>query len=131
LAIERLYRLPVLLIVTFRPEFRPPWSGRPEVTMLALNRLDKGERVALVQQVAGDRALPDAVVAEVAERTDGVPLFVEELTKSILESGLVRAKAALYALRGALPPFAIPTTLHDSLLARLDRLASVRRVAQI
>jgi class 3 adenylate cyclase/predicted ATPase len=116
LVVERVGRLPVLLIVTFRPEFQPPWIGQPQVTTLALNRLDRRERTALVEQVAGGKALPDEVIAQIADRTDGVPLFVEELTKSVLESGV--------------PLVGIPTTLHASLLARLDRLASVRLVAQ-
>jgi predicted ATPase len=116
LTIERVRSLPVLLIVAFRPEFQPPWTGQPQVTMLALNRLDRRDRAALVAQIAGDKALPDEVVDQIVDRTDGVPLFVEELTKSVLESGV--------------PLVGIPTTLHDSLMARLDRLESVRRVAQ-
>jgi predicted ATPase len=116
LTVERVRSLPVLLIVTFRPEFQPPWTGQPQVTLLALNRLDRRDRIALVEQVAGGKALPEEVVAQIVDRTDGVPLFVEELTKTILESGV--------------SPFGIPTTLHDSLMARLDRLASVRHVAQ-
>jgi predicted ATPase len=131
LTVERVRSLPVLLLVTFRPEFQPPWTGQPQVTMLALNRLDRRDRIALVEQIAGGKALPDEVVNQIVDRTDGVPLFVEELTESVLESGLLREEADRYALDGALPPFAIPTTLHDSLMARLDRLASVRRVAQI
>ena len=131
LTVERVRSLPVLLIVTFRPEFQPPWTGQPQVTMLALNRLDRRDRTALVEQIAGGKALPDEVVAQIVDRTDGVPLFVEELTKSVLESGLLREEADRYVLDRALPPFAIPTTLHDSLMARLDRLASVRLVAQI
>ena len=131
LAIERVGSLPVLLIVTFRPEFQPPWTGQPQVTMLALNRLDRHDRTVLVEQIAGGKALPDEVVDQIADRADGVPLFVEELTKSVLESGLLREERDRYVLDGVLPPFAIPTTLHDSLLARLDRLASVRNVAQI
>jgi predicted ATPase len=107
----------VLLIVTFRPEFQPPWVGQPRVTMLTLNRLDRHDRTALVTQIAGGLALSNETVDQIAERTDGVPLFVEELTKSVLESGV--------------SPFGIPATLHDSLMARLDRLGSVRRVAQI
>jgi class 3 adenylate cyclase/predicted ATPase len=130
LTVERIRSLPVLLIVTFRPEFQPPWTGQPQVTMLALNRLDRRYRTALVEQIADGKALPDEVVAEIVDRTDGVPLFVEELTKSVLESGLLREEADRYVLDGPLPPFAIPTSLHDSLLARLDRLASVRLVAQ-
>ena len=131
LAVERVRGLPVLLIVTFRPEFQPPWTGQPQVSMVALNRLDRRERIALVEQLAGGKALPDEVVDQIVEHADGVPLFVEELTKSVLESGLLREEADHYLLDGALPPFAVPTSLHDSLMARLDRLASVRLVAQI
>jgi class 3 adenylate cyclase/tetratricopeptide (TPR) repeat protein len=117
LTIEAVRGLPVLLIVTFRPEFRPPWTGQPQVTMLALNRLERRERVILAMQIAGYQALANDVIDQIVERTDGVPLFVEELTKSVLESGV--------------PLVGIPTTLHDSLMARLDRLASVRHLAQI
>jgi class 3 adenylate cyclase/predicted ATPase len=131
LTVESARRLPMLLIVTFRPEFQPSWIGQPRVTMLALNRLDRRDRAALMVQVAGGKTLPVEVVGQIADRTDGIPLFVEELTKSVLESGLLREEADRYALDRALPPFAIPTSLHDSLLARLDRLASVRLVAQI
>src|SRR5262252_5519070 len=130
LIVERMRSLPVLLIVTFRPEFQPPWTGQPQVTMLVLNRLDRRDRTALVAQIAG-KALPDEVVDQITERTDGVPLFVEELTRSVLESGRLREETDRYVLERALSPFAIPTTLRDSLLARLDRLASVRLVAQI
>src|SRR5271163_2972499 len=119
-----------MLIVTFRPEFQPPWVGQPQVTMLALNRLDRRGRTDLVKQITSGKALPDEVIDQIVERTDGVPLFVEELTKSVLESGLLREESDRYVLDGALPPFAVPTTLHASLLARLDRLASVRLVAQ-
>jgi DNA-binding winged helix-turn-helix (wHTH) protein/predicted ATPase len=128
--VERARDLRVLLILTFRPEFQPPWSGQPRVTMLALNRLDRRDRISLVTQVAG-KALPDAVIDQIADRTDGVPLFVEELTKSVLESGLLRAETDRYVTDGALPPFAIPTSLYASLLARLDRQKSARLAAQI
>ena len=117
LAVERVRNLPVLMVVTFRPEFQSPWTGQPQVTMLALSRLDRRDRAALAAQVAGTRTLPDEVVSQIVDRTDGVPLFVEELTKSVLESGV--------SLVG------IPATLHDSLMARLDRLGLVRRIAQI
>src|SRR5437764_4340879 len=117
--------------MTFRPEFQPPWIGQPQVTMLALNRLDRRDRTALIAQIADGKALPDDVADQIAERTDGVPLFVEELTRSVLESGLLREETDRYVLDRALPPLAIPTSLHDSLMARLDRLASVRQVAQI
>jgi class 3 adenylate cyclase/tetratricopeptide (TPR) repeat protein len=117
LTIEPVRSLPVLLIVTFRPEFQPPWIGQPQVSMLTLNRLERRDRIALVAQIAGGTALPDEVVAQIANRTDGVPLFVEELTKSVLESGVSAV--------------GIPTSLHDSLMARLDRLGPVRQLAQI
>jgi class 3 adenylate cyclase/tetratricopeptide (TPR) repeat protein len=117
LRVERVRSLPVLLIVTFRHEFQPPWTGQPHVTMLTLNRLDRRDGTALVEQIAGGNALPNEVVDQIVNRTDGVPLFVEELTKSVVESGVRSAE--------------IPTSLHDSLMARLDRLATVRLVAQI
>src|SRR5262249_2123648 len=130
LAVERMRHLSVLLIVTFRPEFQPPWIGQPRVTMRALNRLDRDEGTALVKQIA-EKAVPGEVVAQIIDRTDGVPLFVEELTKSVLEGGLLREEDGRYSLEGALPSFAIPATLHDSLLARLDRLGSAPPGAQI
>src|SRR5262249_10212578 len=102
-----------------------------QVTMLVLNRLDGYGRMSLVEQIAGGKALPDEIVAPLVDRTDGVPLFIEELTKSVLESGLLREERDRYVLDGPLTQFAIPTTLHASLLARLDRLGSARRVAQI
>jgi class 3 adenylate cyclase/predicted ATPase len=131
LAVERVRSLRVLLVITFRPDFQPPWIGQPQVTMLALNRLDRRDRTALVKQIAGGKPLPAEVVDQIVDRTDGVPLFVEEFTKSVLESGILREQADRYVLDRTLPPLAIPTTLHDSLMARLDRLASVRLVAQI
>ncbi|HEY2227535.1 MAG TPA: AAA family ATPase, partial [Xanthobacteraceae bacterium] len=131
LTVERVRSLPVLLIVTFRPEFQPPWTGQPQVTMLALNRLGPRDRTVLAEQVAGGKTLPTEVIDQIVDRTDGVPLFVEELTKSVLESGLLRAEADRFVLDHALPPLGFPTTLQASLLARLDRLASVRHVAQI
>jgi class 3 adenylate cyclase/predicted ATPase len=131
LAVERVRSLPALLVVTSRPEFDPPRIGQPQVTMLVLNRLDRREQTTLVAQTAGGKLLPDEVVSQILDRTDGVPLFVEELTKSVLESGVLREEADRYVLDRTLTPLAIPTTLQDSLMARLDRLASVRLVAQI
>jgi class 3 adenylate cyclase/predicted ATPase len=131
LTVERVRRLPVLLIITFRPEFQPAWRREAHVTRLVLNRLDRHARSALVKQIAGGKELPNEVVAQIVERTDGVPLFIEELTKSVLESGLLREEEGRHVLDGPLPPLAIPTSLHGSLMARLDRLASVRQVAQI
>src|SRR5262249_16472010 len=119
LTVEHLRSLPVLLLVPFRPDFQPPWAGLPQVTMLALNRLDRRDRTTLVAQISGGKALPDEVVDQIADRTDGVPLFVEELTKTVLESGLLHAEADRYVLDRALPPLAIPTTLHHSLIAPL------------
>jgi class 3 adenylate cyclase/predicted ATPase len=126
--IERVADWPVLLLGLFRPEFQPPWVGQPQVTMLNLTRLDRQDTVAMVTNVAGNAALPPEIVAEIAERTDGVPLFVEEMTKTVLESG-AQAPAAL----SAMPHWAlsVPATLHASLMARLDRLGpTAREVAQ-
>ena len=131
LAVERVGSLAVLLIVTFRPELRPPWTGQSHVTMLVLKRLERSDRIALVAQLTGGKALPDELMDQIVDRTDGVPLFVEELTKSILESGRLREEGARYVLDRALPALAIPASLHASLTARLDRSASGRRVAQI
>ncbi len=131
LTIARIRRLPVLLIITFRPEFQEAWSGAAHVSTLLLNRLDAGEGTVLAETVAG-KALPDEVVTHIAARTDGVPLFVEELTRAVLESGLVRDEGDRYALDRAIPSFAIPPSLHASLLARLDRLGpTAKEIAQI
>ena len=128
LVIERVPRLPVLVLVTFRPEFQPPWSGQAQVTVLVLNRLDRGQGATLVQAVVGAGALPGDVVAEIVKRTDGVPLFVEEMTKAVLEGG---SAGTLFSRAGAPAPN-VPATLHASLMARLDRLGSTaREVAQI
>jgi predicted ATPase len=131
LAVERVNSLPVLLVVTFRPEFQPPRIGQPQVTMLALKRLDRRDRTAMIAKVAGRKRLPGEVVDQIADRTDGVPLFIEELTKSVMESGVLREEADRFLLDSKLRPHDIPMTLHDSLMARLDRLPSVRLVAQI
>src|SRR5207237_10737088 len=130
LTLDAFRSLSLLLRPALRPEFPPPSSGEPHVAMLVLNRLDRHNRAALVAQIAG-KALPDNVVAQIVERTDGVPLFVEELTKNILESELLREKEDHYVHDGPLPALAIPTSLHASLTARLDRFVSVRHVAQI
>ena len=131
LAIERIQRMPVLAIITFRPDFVPPWSGQPHVSTLALTRLGRREGAAMVDRVVGNKALPAEVSAQIVWKTDGVPLFVEELTKTVLESGLLKDTGDRYELAAPMPPLAIPSTLHDSLLARLDRLAPVKEVAQI
>jgi predicted ATPase/class 3 adenylate cyclase len=129
--VERIQQLPVLLLVTARPEFAPPWPSHAHVTTLPLTRLSRQEGAALVQHVTGGKALPKEVMDQILTRTDGVPLFVEELTKMLTESPLMQERAGDYVLDGPLPALTIPTTLHDSLMARLDRLAPVRDVAQI
>jgi class 3 adenylate cyclase/predicted ATPase len=131
LAIDRLQRLPALLVVTFRPEFQPPWTTHAQATLLTLNRLGARQATAIVDRVAGGKALPAEVLEQILARADGVPLFVEELTKAVLELGLMREESGRYVLVGPLPTAAIPLTLHGSLLARLDRLAPVKEVAQV
>ena len=128
LTIDRVRRLPVLLIVTFRPEFQHAWSGQSHVTMLALNRLGERDVAALVRRLAGNATLGNQIVEDIAERTDGVPLFIEELTKAVLESGDGNATLAA----SPSPALSIPATLHASLIARLDRLGPVaKEVGQI
>jgi class 3 adenylate cyclase/tetratricopeptide (TPR) repeat protein len=131
LAIERIRRLPILLLITFRPEFEAPWKGLPDVATVALGRLDRSHSEALIGRMTSGRKLPPEVMAQIVAKTDGVPLFVEELTKNILESGLLIEDGEGYRLDAPLPPLAIPSTLQDSLMARLDRLASVKEIAQI
>jgi class 3 adenylate cyclase/DNA-binding SARP family transcriptional activator len=123
--------LPLLLVVTTRPEAQPAWVGAPHVTMVHLNRLGRSDSAAIIGGVTKGKALPDAVVEQVLVHSDGVPLFIEELTCTLLESGLLRETVDRYVLDGPLPPLAIPITLQDSLVARLDRLGSVKDVAQI
>jgi class 3 adenylate cyclase/predicted ATPase len=130
LVIERIQRLRVLVLITFRPEFQPPWAGQTHVTTLTMSRLGRRQGADLVARVTGDKPLPAEIVEQIVARTDGVPLFAEELTKTVLESGLLRDAGDRYELSGPLSPLAIPTTLHDSLMARLDRLAPVKELAQ-
>lgn len=131
LLIERARTAAVLLVITFRPEFKPPWVAQPHVTPLTLNRLSRKQGAAMVEQLTAGKALPPEVQKQIVAKTDGVPLFVEELTKTVLESSLLREEDDRYSLLGPLPPLAIPATLHDSLTARLDRLVPVKEVAQI
>jgi tetratricopeptide (TPR) repeat protein len=130
-AVARVAVMPVLLVMTFRPEFQPTWVGQPHVTMLPLGRLGRRDATAIIEGVTKGKALPDEVAEQILARTDGVPLFIEELTSTLLESGLMRETSDRYVLDGPLPPLAIPTTLQASLVARLDRLATVMDVAQI
>jgi class 3 adenylate cyclase/predicted ATPase len=127
LIVGRVSQHSVLLIITARPEFNAPWSSHSHCSMLSLTRLNPGEGAALVQRVAGNKLIPERVMKQVLARTDGVPLFIEELTKTVLESGFIGEQGG----EGSLPPLLIPATLQGSLLARLDRLAPVREVAQI
>ena len=131
LIVERAPSLPLLAIVTFRPEFAPPWVGRPQVTLISLSRLPHRLRAEMIMHVTGGKALPKEIADQITDRTDGVPLFIEELTKSVIESGLLVASGDHYLASGPVPPLAIPTSLQASLLARLDRLAPTRDVAQI
>jgi hypothetical protein len=121
----------ILALLTFRPDFNPPWTGRSHVTQVTLPRLPRRQAAEMAGRVAHSKTLPAEVMEQVVARTDGVPLFVEELTKMVLESGLLQEREERYELTGPLPPLAIPTTLHDSLMARLDRLATVKALAQL
>ena len=129
--IERSQTLPLMLLITFRPEFAPPWTSYPHMTSLTLNRLGRRHSTEMIAAVAGGKPLPEAILAQIWVKTGGVPLFVEELTKTVLETGLLEDKGDRYDLIGPLPPLAIPSTLQDSLMARLDRVAPVKEVAQI
>ena len=131
LTIDRVSTLPVLLIITFRPEFAPPWMRRPHVTLLNLNRLPPQQRAEMIDHVTSGKRLPKEIADQIIDRTDGVPLFIEELTKAVVESGIVQEVESEYAVRGPVSSLSIPTSLHASLLARLDRLAPVREVAQL
>src|SRR5262249_8885923 len=120
----------LLLVLTCRPEFRPPWTPRSYVTPLTLTRLLRPQVEELVLRMTGGKPLPAEVLRQLVENTDGIPALVEELVKTIPESGLVQEDAGRYILPSPLPPLAIPTTLQDALTARLDRLAPVKAVAQ-
>jgi class 3 adenylate cyclase len=131
LVIDRVPRLRVLVIITFRPEFTPPWIGRPHVTLLNLNRLPPRQRAEMITHVTGNKALPKEIADQIVDRTDGVPLFIEELTKTVIETGIVKEAGDHYTVAGPVTSLAIPASLHASLVARLDRLAPTREVAQI
>jgi predicted ATPase len=128
--VNRVQSLRLLLIVTFRPEFGPPWIGRPHVTTLIVNRLPERDVDAMIGRILGNRMLPASMRQDIIERTDGIPLFVEEMTKAVLEaeseSEARRAVAAAPA-----PTLAVPPSLHASLMARLDRLGAAKEIAQL
>ena len=131
LMVESIRQAGILLVITCRPEFVPPWTGHGNVTLLHLNRLSKRQSAAMTDRLTGGKTLPDEVLAQILARTDGVPLFVEEPTKTVLEAGFLRDAGEHWELSGPLPPLAIPSTLQDSLMSRLDRLESIKEVAQI
>jgi class 3 adenylate cyclase/predicted ATPase len=129
--VDQIKTLLTLLVVTFRPEFNAPWAGRPHVTSLALNRLGERETAAIIARLVGNKELPTDVMAQIVQRTDGIPLFVEEMTKAVLEAegeGEARRRTAAAA---SSPALAVPASLHASLMARLDRLGRAKEVAQI
>ena len=129
--IEAAKTAPVLLLVTFRPEFFPPWLDQKHVTTIQLNRLERDKASTMVRDVSGGKEFPAEVLEQIISKTDGIPLFVEELTKMVLESGLLRDAGDRYIAVGPMPRLAIPSTLHDSLMARLDRLNAIKEIAQI
>jgi predicted ATPase len=131
LLVEQVPTAPMLIVLIFRPQFVPPWPNRSHMTPITLNRLERPQVEVMIKQLGGGKALPAEVVQHVVARTDGVPLYVEELTKMLLESDLLQEEAGHYALAGELSGVAIPATLQDSLMARLDRLPMVREVAQL
>jgi predicted ATPase len=130
LLLEQVAVVPLLVVLTCRPEFVPPWGQRSEVTRVVLNRLTRVQMEAMIVQVAAGKRVPAAVVAQVVEKTDGVPLFIEELTRMVLESGQLLEGETSYELQGALTQLTIPVSLHDSLMARLDRLGAGKEMAQ-
>src|SRR5262245_36244469 len=124
----------LLMVLTFRPEFTPPWSNRSHLSQMTLSRLGRAYVETMVEQVTRGKALPSEILQQIVSKTDGIPLFVEELTKTVVESGLLRAEGDRYVGThggASIPPLAIPSTLQDSLMARLDRLAPVKEIAQL
>ena len=128
--VDRVRSLPVLLIVTFRPEFEPPWIGRPYVTARTINRLAQRDIEAMIDRVVGNKFISASVLHDIIERTDGIPLFVEEMTKAVLEAGS-EEEAQRTAATVPSVGLAVPASLHASLMARLDRLGTAKEVAQI
>ncbi len=131
LLVDRIAGLRGLAVITRRPEFEPPWIRHAHCTVLALNRLGRNACFELIDSLTGGRALPQEVAEQIIAKTDGVPLFVEELTKTVLESGFLTKKDDRYVLSGPLGQLTIPSTLQDSLMARLDRLEEVKEISQI
>ncbi len=131
LIIDKLQLMKVLLVITFRPEFTPPWTGFGHVTSLTLNRFNRGLVTAMIERVTRGKPLPDEVREHIADKTDGIPLFVEELTKTLLESDVLTEESHRYVISESASKLSVPVTLRDSLVARLDRLTSAKEVAQV
>jgi len=131
LTVNRVQDSRVLLVITYRPEFTPPWSGPTHVTSLTLTRLGRRLSATMVENVTGGKAVPAEMLDQIVAKTDGVPLFVEELAKAVLESGVLTEEAERYVISGSTPPLAIPASLQDSLMARLDRLSPIKEIAQM
>src|SRR6266496_3466483 len=131
LVIEQVPTTSILTVLTCRPHFQPSWSHRSYLSEVTVHRLSQPQMEQMTAQVAGGKTLPHEVMQQIIERTDGVPLFVEEITKSLLESGQLTAVEGHYELTGSLRTLAIPATLQDSLMARLDRLSTAKAVAQL
>src|SRR5262249_2870726 len=130
LVIEQIPTTSMLMLLTCRPTFQPSWSHRSYLTEMTVNRLSHAQAAQIVTRMIDGQTLPHEVLQQIVEKTDGVPLFVEEMTKAILESGQLKAVDGHYELTGAFSTFAIPATLQDSLMARLDRLVTAKAVAQ-
>jgi class 3 adenylate cyclase/predicted ATPase len=131
LYLEQIPTIRAFTVLTFRPDFTPPWGARSYLSQLTLSRLGRPQVETLIDKVTGGKTLPLEVIQQIVAKTDGVPLFVEELTKMVLESGLLGEAEDHYELTGPLPLLAIPSTLQDSLMARLDRLVPERELAQL
>ena len=129
-AVDRIRALGVLLIVTYRPEFEPPWIGRPHVTARTINRLAQRDVDAMIDRVIGNKLISPNIRRDIIEHTDGIPLFVEEMTKAVLEAES-EDEAQRTAAAVPSPALVVPASLHASLMARLDRLGSAKEVAQI
>jgi predicted ATPase/class 3 adenylate cyclase len=127
--VRRVVELPVMIIVTYRPEFTPSWSDLDHATILKLNHLGRSQVVDLIHKTAGGKVLPAAIIEQVTAKSQGIPLFIEEITRSILESGDLEELAERYVLRQSGRGFTIPSTLQDSLIARLDRLGAAKEIA--
>ena len=129
--VRKIAQTPIMVLATGRPEFTPPWSELPHSLTVELSRLEHNDRTSIVQHHAGGKALPPEMLEHILQKSDGIPLFVEELTKAMMESGLLQEHAHSYALTGPMPALAVPSTLNDSLMARLDNLSEGKEVAQV